>query len=69
MFCSIEIYQRHTSNTKPQKDPLSYLFTGITMSPNPNNEILGGILYKSNGNSNFIGAFRFLATVTITSVP
>lgn len=41
----------------------------MTMSPRPNKEILGGSANKSIGNNNLIGAFKFLATVTITSVP
>jgi hypothetical protein len=39
------------------------------MSPNPNNENFGGTINKLTGNKSFIGAFKFFATVIITSVP
>lgn len=42
---------------------------GITISPNPNIENLGGSAVRSIGNNNFIGASKDLATVIITSVP
>ena len=39
------------------------------MSPNPKRDIFGGIASKSIGKRILIGAFKFLATVSITSVP
>ena len=41
----------------------------MTMSPSPNKESFGGSANRSIGNNNLIGAFKFFATVTITSVP
>ncbi len=41
----------------------------MTMSPKPSKLNLGGTAAKSIGKSNLIGALRFLATVSMTSVP
>ena len=42
---------------------------GMTISPSPRIEYLGGSALKSLGNCSFIGASIEVATVTITSVP